>query len=149
MTTARTTKSTSKASAKADKELAELQADTAAEPPKKDDLVKAKVTKKTRTTEDDEQVTEYFVELKGKDFKLADELGLMVAMKFSSMADDDDDLDLGTLYLLVQSLLHEDSWAAFERTALTKRADADEIMGVIAAALESFGGRPTVEPSGS
>jgi hypothetical protein len=136
MTTART----SKTPVKADKELAVVQASTVTDPPKNEDFDKAKVTQKG---------DEYFVELKGKDFKLADELGLMVAMKFSSMADDDEDLDLGTLYLLVQSLLHEDSWGAFERTALTKRASSDEVMGVIAAALESFGGRPTGEPSGS
>lgn len=136
MTTARTAKTP----AKADKELAVIQASVVKDAPKDDDMAKAKITQKG---------DDYFVELKGKDFKLADELGLMVAMKFSSMADDDEDLDLGTLYLLVQSLLHEDSWGAFERTALTKRADADEIMGVIAGALESFGGRPTVEPSGS
>lgn len=148
MTTARTTKTPAKTTPKADKELAEVQAAAVTDPPK-DDINKAKVTKKARTTDDGADGFDYFVELKGKDFKLADELGLMVAMKFSSMADDDEDLDLGTLYLLVQSLLHEDSWGAFERTALTKRADADEIMGVIAAALESFGGRPTVEPSGS
>lgn len=136
MTTARTAKTP----AKADKELAVIQGNAVKDAPKNDEMAKAKITQKG---------DDYFVELKGKDFKLADELGLMVAMKFSSMADDDEDLDLGTLYLLVQSLLHEDSWGAFERTALTKRADADEIMGVIAGALESFGGRPTEEPSGS
>jgi hypothetical protein len=126
---------------KEDRELADAQIASAEDKPKDEAAPKAPVHKR-----DDG----YYVEVAGKEFKLADELGMMAALKFNAMTESDDDLDLDTLYLLLYSLLaDENEFARFERHAIIKRAGSDELVGVITGALESFGGRPTKEPSGS
>lgn len=123
---------------KVDHELADAQLKKQEDAP--EDVVKAKIAKKADG---------YYVELKGKEFRLAPELGMMAALKFNAMTESDEELDLDTIYLLLFSLLAEDEFPRFERHAIIKRADPDELVGVITGSLESFSGRPTEEPSGS
>lgn len=133
---------TAKIPAKTDRSLAKLQLEgvPADETPKVD---KAEVTEKNG---------DYFVHLNGKQFKLSETIGIMAALKFNSMAsaDDDEDVDLETLYLLLYSLLYDEGeFKKFERHAILSRADGDDLAAVIAGSMEAISGRPTEEQSGS
>lgn len=90
-----------------------------------------------------------FLKVRDAEFKLAEELSLMAAAKMSLMADDDDDLELETLYLMLQSLIADEDWKKFERYSIQKRVSPEEIVSIIAGGLEAISGRPTKEPSGS
>jgi hypothetical protein len=92
---------------------------------------------------------DFFIEVREKEFRLAPELGMMAALKFTAMQDDEDELDMSTLYLLLYSMIHEDDWTKFEKHTIMTRCTGDDLAMIIAGALESFGGRPTEEPSGS
>lgn len=128
---------TAKTSAKTDRELAEVQASTIEQD---EDVKKAEYRY---------EGTDTFLKVRDVEFKLAEELSLMAAAKMSLMADDDDEMDLETLYLMLQSIVADSDWKKFERYTIQKRISPDEIVGIIAGGLEAISGRPTVEPSGS
>lgn len=128
--------SRSKTPAKADRELAAVQSESI-----------DKDIKKSSYRYDDENNA--FLDVKGTEFKLAEDLPLMVAAKLSLMQDDESEMDLETLYLLLQALINGSDWKKFERFSIQKNLDAEDLVGVIAGALEAITGRPTVEPSGS
>lgn len=125
-----------KTSAKDDRELAQVQAETI-----EDDVKKANYRY--------EKNGDAFVTVADKEFKLAEELSLMAAAKMSLMQDDDEEMDLEALYLLMQSIIADEDWKKFERFVITKRVSAEDLIGVIAGGLEAISGRPTGEPSGS
>lgn len=128
--------SRSKTPAKADRELAAVQSES----------IDKDIKKSSYRYDGDNNA---FLDVKGTEFKLAEDLPLMVAAKLSLMQDDDSEMDLETLYLLLQALISDSDWKKFERFSIQKNLDAEDLVGVIAGALEAITGRPTVEPSGS
>ena len=88
------------------------------------------------------------VELNGKQFRLAQKVGLMPLLKFSAFAGTttQDPRALGAMYSMLRDVIDPDEWQAFEDHATDSKADADELLDVISKALELIAGRPT-EPS--
>jgi hypothetical protein len=115
------------------------------------------------------------VELLGRQFRVADKIGLMPLLKFSAFADvsTNDPRALGAMYALLRDCIHpgqpgcgqcEDckggaeqacaefdrgDWGAFEDHAMAVRADADDLFGVISKVMELIAGRPTKPPASS
>jgi hypothetical protein len=115
------------------------------------------------------------VTLLGKEFRIADRIGLMPLLKFSSSADVDttDPRALSAMYTLLRDCIYEGSpacgecdqceadqetacksydrgdWAAFEEHAMLSKADAEELLDVVAKVLELVSGRPTKPRAGS
>lgn len=125
-----------KTSAKTDRELAKVQAETIEEDVKKANYRYA-------------DNGDAFVKVRDAEFKLAEELSLMAAAKMSLMQEDDGELDLETLYLMLQSVISDDDWKKFERVSISARYSPEELVSVIAGGIEAITGRPTKEPSGS
>lgn len=115
------------------------------------------------------------VELIGKQFRIAEKVGLMPLLKFASASDmsTDDPQALSAVYSLLKNCIYEGTpgcgecafctaddeksctsydagdWAEFERHAMNTRADAEELLTVITQVLEVVSGRPTKQPTGS
>jgi hypothetical protein len=115
------------------------------------------------------------VELLGRQFRIAEKIGLMPLLKFASASDmtTDDPRALSAVYSLLKDCIFEGSpgcgecasctaddekacksydkgdWADFERHAMDTKADADELLSVITQVLEVVSGRPTKPPAGS
>jgi len=114
------------------------------------------------------------VEFLGRQFRVAEKVGLMPLLKFSAYADVtvNDPRALGAMYAMLRDCIYpgtpgcgecEDckggseqacpeydrgDWLAFEDHAMTTRADADDLMDVVSRVMELIAGRPT-KPSGS
>jgi hypothetical protein len=114
------------------------------------------------------------VEFQGRQFRIADKIGLMPLLKFSAFADvaTNDPRALGAMYAMLRDCIHPGSpgcgecedckngseraceqfdagdWPAFEDHAMATRADAEELFDVITKVMELIAGRPT-KPSGS
>jgi hypothetical protein len=115
------------------------------------------------------------VELLGRQFRIAEKIGLMPLLKFASASDmtTDDPRALSAVYSLLRDCIYEGSpgcgeceactadnestcksydkgdWGDFERHAMDTKADADELLAVITQVLEVVSGRPTKPPAGS
>lgn len=89
----------------------------------------------------------------GEPFAIADEVADFAWWKFArASADNDSDAGLHLLaakHTLLQECLAPDEWARFERHALAKKADGDDLMGVINQVMEMLAARPTQRPSDS
>jgi hypothetical protein len=114
------------------------------------------------------------VELKGRRFRIADNIGLMPLLKFSAYSDVavNDPRALGAMYALLRDCIHpghpgcgeckdckngaeqacpdwdRGDWQAFEDHAMITKAGADDLFGVVSKVMELIAGRPT-PPSGS
>lgn len=123
-------------------------------------------------TPDDVTTTSRTVELKGKRFRISDQIGTMPLLKFSTYAG----MDIGNpkaqaaMYALLRDVIYEGApacgecddcavgnsrsckafdvgdWQKFEDHAMETKANADELMDVITDVMELLSGRPT-EPS--
>jgi hypothetical protein len=91
------------------------------------------------------------VTLAGKQFRIADKVGLMPLLKFAAFADVDtqDARALGAMYAMLRDCIHADDWRAFEDHATECKADADDLLDVISKAVELISGRPTGQPGPS
>lgn len=115
------------------------------------------------------------VELLGKQFRVAEKVGLMPLLKFASASDvsTDDPRAMSAVYSMLKDCIYEGSpgcgecekctadneeacksydkgdWGAFEQHAIDTKADADELLTVIEQVLEVVSGRPTKQPAGS
>jgi hypothetical protein len=115
------------------------------------------------------------VELLGKSFRIADRIGLMPLLKFSSAADVDtsDPRAMSAMYSLLRDCIYagepgcgecadceagndrscasyvRGDWNAFEEHAMITKADAEALLDVVAKVLELVSGRPTPPPAGS
>ena len=87
------------------------------------------------------------LEFLGESFRLAESVGLMPLMKFAHHAnnglDSDDMAGLAAMYALIRDTVHADDWDRFERLAIDKRADGDELMEFVGRAIEAISARPT------
>jgi hypothetical protein len=78
-------------------------------------------------------------------FRLREKVGAMAMFKWSAASElsSDDPRALGAVYALLKSLIHKEDWGKFEEYALNEDADAESLIEVITAALETISGRPT------
>lgn len=115
------------------------------------------------------------IELLGKQFRVAEKIGLMPLLKFASASEmsTEDPRAMSAVYAMLKDCIYEGSpgcgeceqckagnetacksydkgdWGAFEQHAIETKADADELLGTISQVLEVISGRPTAPPAGS
>jgi hypothetical protein len=89
--------------------------------------------------------------LAGKDFRLAENVGIMPLMEWAASSDVDvaSADGLRAVYYVLKDAVHEDEWAEFRKFARDEKLEATELLDFANAALEALAGRPTEEPSGS
>lgn len=87
------------------------------------------------------------LEFLGESFRLGETVGLMPLMKFAHAAnsglDSDDMAGLAALYALVRDTIHPDDWDRFERHAIDRHAEGEELMAFVGKAIEAISARPT------
>jgi hypothetical protein len=142
-----------------DKQLAEIQAVSSG--------VKAEIVHEVRP--DSITPVTKSVEFMGQRFRIADKIGAMPLLKFSTYADMDiqDPRALAAMYTLLRDVIYPGTpscgdcefcdagnerscksydrgdWTKFEDHAMTTKADADELMDVVTKVMELISGRPT------
>lgn len=93
------------------------------------------------------------IQFAGEQFRVADKVGLMPLMRFAHVARqgvDANDMDgLDAIYTLLQQCIADDEWQRFEDAATRVRADGDDLIAVVTAAIEIISARPTGQPSDS
>lgn len=115
------------------------------------------------------------VEFMGRQFRIAEKVGLMPLLKFSAAVDFDisDPRALSAMYAMLRDCVYtgtpacgeceactddresackdydEGDWKAFEDHAIATKADADELMDVLTKVMEIITGRPTKPPASS
>lgn len=115
------------------------------------------------------------VEFLGRQFRIAEKIGLMPLLKFSAYSDVgvSDPRALGAMYALLRDCIYRGhpgcgtcadckngadqackdfdrgDWAAFEDHAMDTQADADDLFGVVSKVMELIAGRPTKPPGTS
>lgn len=102
----------------------------------------------------------------GKQFRIADRVGLMPLLKFAHAAasgiDTSDLRALDALYEMLRDCIHPGNglepgeegydpgdWNAFVEHAVQQKAEADDLFPVVSATIELLTARPTQPPSGS
>lgn len=154
---------------KADRELAAVQL-AGAKAANRAAGVKEEAPKEGTVTEAGNRIT-----FLGKDFRIAERVGLMPLLKFASSADVDtsDPRALSAMYALLRDCIYEGTpacgecaeceadndgackfydrgdWGAFEEHAMITKADADDLLDVVTKVLELVAGRPQQPRSGS
>jgi hypothetical protein len=109
----------------------------------------ARVSKTARAGKDkDGHLT---VPFKGKDFRLAEDVGIMPLMEWAAASDVDVNSPAGlrAVFYVLQDAVHADSWAGFRSHARETKAKAEDVLDFANAALEALAGRPTEASSGS
>jgi len=119
------------------------------------------------------------ITLAGEDFRVAEKVGLMPLLKFSYAANlrTDDERAYAAMYEILRDVILEDEppcgkcpgckeagknaetrdcqfadegdWGRFQDHAVECKADADQLMDVVAQAIKVISARPTESPSGS
>lgn len=115
------------------------------------------------------------VTLHGKEFRIAERVGLMPLLKFASSSDVDtaDPRALSAMYALLRDCIYEGTpgcgeceqceadneracksydrgdWGEFEEHAMITKADAEDLLDVVSKVLEIVSGRPQQPRSGS
>lgn len=93
------------------------------------------------------------IEFAGESFAVADKIGLMPLMRFAHLADsgvDSEDMaGLAAMYDLLEQCIAEQDWSRFQRAATKSRADGDDLMAAVQAAIAVISERPTGRPSDS
>lgn len=93
------------------------------------------------------------LEFLGESFRLGESVGLMPLMKFAHAANsgmDSDNLDgLAAMYALIRDTVHAEDWDRFERHAIDKHAEGDELFAFVGKAIEAISARPTRRRSDS
>ena len=150
-----------------DQELAAIQGQVAGVPrpgPEPVEVVAGTVVTSERT-----------VEFLGERFRIAGKIGLMPLLKFSAYADmsTSDPGAMAAMYSMIRDCIHSGEpgcgkceackaddersckdfdpgdWHRFEQHAIDTKADAEELLDVIAKTVELISGRPTEQPSPS
>jgi hypothetical protein len=88
----------------------------------------------------------------GEEYAIADEVAGFAVWKFARATVDGDTDGLQLLaakHTLLQECIAPDEWARFQRHALAKKADGDDLMAVINQVMAALAARPTRRPSGS
>ncbi len=109
----------------------------------------ARIGKDSRAKDKGGELT---VPLKGQEFRLAEDVGVMPLMEWVVAADGKDGENAKSLvavYHVLQDTVHEDDWDEFRQHSRETKCKAEDFGNFINAALEALAGRPTEEPSGS
>lgn len=91
------------------------------------------------------------IKLRDKEFRLAEDVGLMPLMEWAAAADVDvaSADGLRAVFYVLKDAVHPDEWAEFRKYSRDEKVQAEELLDFANAALEALAGRPTEEPSGS
>lgn len=99
------------------------------------------------------------IEILGKEFLLAEKIGLMPLLKFAHLAKQGMDTDrmnesemmdaMAAVYSMIMEVVHPDDHSAFEDHATAVHADMEDLMGGVGKAIELMTARPTQQRSGS
>jgi hypothetical protein len=91
------------------------------------------------------------VPLRKREFRLAEDVGIMPLMEWAAASDRDvaSADGLRAVFYVLQDAVHEDDWAEFRKFAREEKVDAGELLEFANAALEALAGRPTEESTGS
>lgn len=86
-----------------------------------------------------------------REFRLADDVGIMPLMEWAASSDVDvaSADGLRAVFYVLKDTVHEDEWADFRRYSRDEKLSAEKLLDFANAALEALAGRPTEEPSGS
>lgn len=89
----------------------------------------------------------------GRDYAVADKLGLMPLIKFAYVANkgtEGSDMEgMAAMYTLLRSVIEDEQWPAFEEHATEARATDDDLMEAVQQAIGVMTARPTSRPSDS
>lgn len=108
----------------------------------------ARVGKDTRAKEAGGDLT---VPLRDKEFRLAQEVGIMPLMEWAAASDVDvaSADGLRAVYYVLKDAVHEDDWAEFRKYTREQKVDAGDLLDFANSALEALAGRPTEGATGS
>lgn len=88
-------------------------------------------------------------EVKGKTFRLADDLSPMAIMEWAGASDEELGSSIVSLYHMLESVIHEDDWTAFKNHARKSRLSAEHMVELTNEAIEKIAARPTKQPDTS
>lgn len=93
------------------------------------------------------------VEFLGREFTVAEKVGLMPLLRFAKAAKagvDSADMDgMAAMYDLLRQCIADEEWAAFEAHADDQRASDEDLLGLVQRAMAVLAERPTRRPSDS
>lgn len=93
------------------------------------------------------------VEFLGRQFTVAEKVGLMPLLRFAKAAKsglDSADVDgMAAMYDLLQQCIADEEWAVFEDHATRERASDEDLLDVVKKAMAVLSERPTKRPSDS
>lgn len=92
------------------------------------------------------------VPIAGREFRIADNIGIMPLMEWAAsveQADPEDPSQLLATFRLLQDLVHPDDWLEFRAHTRLKKCNFDEFFAFQNAAMEALTARPTGEPATS
>lgn len=93
------------------------------------------------------------VNLLGRDFTVAEQVGLMALLRFAHFAKNGastDDMDaLAAIYDVLQQCVADEEWDAFQQHAMDVRASTEELLDSVKEAMSVISARPTESPSDS
>jgi hypothetical protein len=91
------------------------------------------------------------VDFKGEKFHVAEKIGAMALIAWGKAADLDESGNeaLIAVYDMLEDVIHEDEFKRFKRVALKSKADMEELMNLLSAAMEMVSGNPTEQQDGS
>lgn len=109
----------------------------------------ARVGQDTRAVEDDGG--EVTVPLRDREFRLADEVGVMPLMEWAATAGNKTAgiAGLRAIFFVLEDVVHPDDWEEFKQYAREEKIPSDVLFSFVNAALEAVAGRPTGDASGS
>lgn len=83
--------------------------------------------------------------LKGREFRLADEIGAMPLLIWASVAEMStaDNRALAAIYSMLKDCVHEEHWAEFQMHAIITKAKTEELLDIVTKALEALTANPT------
>lgn len=89
------------------------------------------------------------ITLKGKRYRLADEIGAMPLLMWASVSEmsTEDNGALAAIYNMLGDCIHEDHWNQFRWDAIKSKAQTEELLDVITGALEILTANPTESSS--
>jgi hypothetical protein len=93
------------------------------------------------------------VELLGRTFHIAEQIGIMPLLMFAVKARDgirSDDMEgLASMYLLIKDCIDQDEWEDFRRHAIDTKAKDTHLLDVVAQVIAVHATRPTSPPGDS
>lgn len=103
----------------------------------------------TDTRADEDALT---VPLRDREFRLADDVGIMALMEWVAAAEgreNENAKSLVAIFHVLEDTVHEEDWDDFREYGRKEKVKAPEYGKFINSALEALAGRPTEESTGS